>query len=223
MMKQLQIKFHELTEKLHQLSYRERIIITGAVMVVMLGVFDQLVFSKNLAAREKLSKDKTHLQDSMSKSIERIDELEAVIKNDPNRVLKEKIAALKDSHMELDGEIAEITDGMIAPEKMPFVLGELLSEKTGLKVVSIKSDAGKRLIVADENQAESAALYRHDLEIRLRGSFFQMMDYLSAIESLPSKLLWDDLEYVVDRYPKGSLVLRVHTLSAQEALIRVSR
>ena len=74
MMKQLQIKFQELTEKLHQLSYRERIIITGAVMVVLLGVFDQLVFSKNLAAREKLSKDKTHLQDSMSKSIERIDE-----------------------------------------------------------------------------------------------------------------------------------------------------
>ena len=124
MMKQLQIKFHELTEKLHQLSYRERIIITGAVMVVLLGVFDQLVFSKNLAAREKLSKDKTHLQDSMSKSIERIDELEAVIKNDPNRVLKEKIAVLKDSHMELDGEIAEITDGF-SPLSIPVVENEV--------------------------------------------------------------------------------------------------
>ncbi len=223
MMKQLQIKYQQLSDKLNGLSYRERIIVAGAVLVVLLGVFDQLVFAPNLAERARLEKDKSILQTSMQDSIKRIDALQAALDNDPNRILKEKIEQWKAKHSELDKAIAEITDGMIAPEMMSVVLGELLSEKAGLKVKSIKSDAGKRLIVADENTSESPALYRHDLEIRLQGSFVQMMDYLSAIESLPSKLLWDDLEYIVDRYPKGSLVLRVHTLSAQEALIRVAQ
>ena len=50
----------------------------------------------------------------------------------------------------------------------------------------------------------------------------QVRDYLAAVEELPSKLLWDQLEYVVEEYPKGSLTLQVHTLSSQEALLRVA-
>ena len=125
-------------------------------------------------------------------------------------------------HAALDGQISAITDGMIAPQEMPVILGELLSERFGLKVQSVQSRAAQRLMVADKNQHNAAAIFRHDLELTLSGSFFQVRDYLAAVEELPSKLLWDQLEYVVEEYPKGSLTLQVHTLSSQEALLRVA-
>ena len=111
---------------------------------------------------------------------------------------------------------------MISPQEMPFILGELLSERFGLKVQSVKSRAAERLMVADESQQNAAAIFRHDLELSLSGSFFQVRDYLAAVEALPSKLLWDHLEYIVEDYPKGSLTLQVHTVSSQEELLRVA-
>ena len=221
-MKQLSSYYEQAETKLHGLSFRERIIITGALVVLIVGLFDQLFLSPNLKQRAKLEAEKAQLQTAMQQSIDQIDELELAIKNDPNRVLDEKIKLLQEKHHWLDQQIASITDGMISAETMPYVLGELLSEQTGLKVQSIKSKPAQKLIVADEHQENSPTVYRHDIEMRLQGSYGQMLSYLLAIEDLPTKLLWDDLEYRVDQYPKGSLSLRVHTLSTQEDLIRVA-
>ncbi|MCP5019291.1 MAG: hypothetical protein GY938_29000 [Ketobacter sp.] len=222
MMNNLRIKYQELEEKAHKLSVRERAILLGAIAVLLLGVFDQILLRPWLHEREQIDKDKTALLNSMEASNRRIDELQAAINDNPNIVLKKSISNLNDMHNELDKQIGNITDGMISPQDMPFVLGEMLSERYGLKVQSVKSRAAQRLMVADEHKVNAAAIYRHDLEIKMRGTFFQMRDYLSAVEALPSKLLWDNLEYVVDEYPKGSLVLQVHTLSSKEELLRVS-
>lgn len=222
MMNDLRIKYQELETKAHQLSVRERAIIVGALSVLLLGLFDQFLLRPLMMEREQIEKDKATLLDSMQESNRRIDELQHAINTNPNIVLQRSIDELHEYHTELDQGIAAITDGMIDPVQMPFVLGELLSERNGLKVHSVKSKAAQRLMVADENQKESAAIYRHDLELTLEGSFFQVRDYLTAVEALPSKLLWDDLEYTVETYPKGSLNLRVHTLSSREELLRVS-
>lgn len=218
----LRIKYQELEAKAHKLSVRERAILLGAMAVLLLGLFDQLLLRPWLQEREQIEKDKSVLLSSMEASNRRIDELQVAINDNPNIVLKKSIDSLHQMHSTLDGQIAEITDGMISPQEMPFVLGEMLSERYGLKVQSVKSRAAQRLMVADESQQNAAAIYRHDLEIKMKGSFFQMKEYLAAVEALPSKLLWDHLEYVVDEYPKGSLSLQVHTLSSQEELLRVA-
>ncbi|AUM12438.1 hypothetical protein Kalk_08405 [Ketobacter alkanivorans] len=221
-MNNLRIKYQELEEKAHKLSVRERAILLGAIAVLLLGVFDQILLRPWLHEREQIDKDKTALLNSMEASNRRIDVLQAAINDNPNIVLKKSISNLNDMHSELDEQIGKITDGMISPQDMPFVLGEMLSERHGLKVQSVKSRAAQRLMVADEHKVNAAAIYRHDLEIKMSGTFFQMRDYLAAVEALPSKLLWDNLEYVVEEYPKGSLILQVHTLSSKEELLRVS-
>lgn len=219
----LRIKYQELEEKAHKLSVRERVILMGVIAVLLLGVFDQLLLRPWLQEREQIDKNKAVLLKSMEDSNRRIDLLQTAISNNPNIVLKKSIAQLHEMHAALDEKISAITDGMISPQQMPFVLGEMLSERYGLKVHSVRSRAAQRLMVADENQKNGAAIYRHDLELKMKGSFFQVKDYLAAVEALPSKLLWDHLEYVVEEYPKGSLVLQVHTLSSQEELLRVAQ
>lgn len=217
----VQSKYQEIETRLHQLSLRERAIILGAVIVLLLGLFDQLLLRPWMQERETLERDKASLLSNMEQASQRIDELEAAIRANPNLVLKASIEQLQQQHHQVDQQIARFTEGLITPQEMPHLLAELLSERYGLRVESVKSKPARRLLVADEQQAQSAAIYQHDLELKLAGSFFQVRDYLAAVEALPTRLLWDHLEYVVDEYPKGSLWLQVHTLSSEEELLRV--
>ena len=100
---------------------------------------------------------------------------------------------------------------------------ELLSERSGLSVQSIKTMPAEQVLSADKNDASAPAIYRHDMELRLEGGFAQAQNYLRSIEQLPSRVIWDELTFEVEKYPKGQLRLAVHTLSTREEFIRVSR
>lgn len=217
----LSAKWAQLRDKTHALSVRERVIITGAVAVLLLGIFDQLLLRPWLQERDKLQSREQQLQTASAELSQQFSTLEAQLADDPNQHLRERIAQLEARHRQVDVDIARITDGMIAPELMPSLLGELLSERSGLKVHSIKSSPAKQLLSADKDDRSAPAIYRHDLEMRLEGTFEQVQRYLQSIEGLPQTLVWDELVFSVEKYPRGELLLSVHTLSAREELIRV--
>jgi MSHA biogenesis protein MshJ len=52
----------------------------------------------------------------------------------------------------------------------------------------------------------------------LRGSYFELVQYLAELEKLPAGLLWGPAELQVEKYPEVKLTLQVHTLSPQRAL-----
>ncbi|MGB1062241.1 MAG: hypothetical protein ACPGZU_19020, partial [Ketobacter sp.] len=132
MMNDLRTRYRELEEKVHRLSVRERAILLALSCVLLLGLFDQLLLRPWMQEREQIEKDKAVLLSSMQASNLRIDELQAAIAGNPNIVLQDSIARLQTMHAALDGQISAITDGMIAPQEMPVILGELLSERFGL-------------------------------------------------------------------------------------------
>lgn len=216
------VKWRELETKAHTISVRERLIIAGAVAVLLLGVFDQLLLRPWLTERAELETKRQALAHSTEQANQNIAALERQLANDPNKVLREKMAELNQRHAAVDADIALITDGMIAPELMPQLLGELLSERSGLKVQSIKTRPAQPVLSANKDDKRAPAIFRHDLEMRLEGSFFQVQNYLQSIEQLPSRMIWDDLTFEVEKHPNGQLQLAVHTLSTREELIRVA-
>ena len=223
MMTNVSAKWAQLRDKANALSVRERVIIAGALAVLLLGLFDQLLLRPWLNERAALVTEEQKIKLKMEQLTQQMADLEEQIANDPNKRLREDIAKLQQRHLQIDAEINKITDGMIAPELMPSLLGELLSERSGLKVQSIKSTPARQLLSADKDSKDAPAIYRHDLELRLQGSFAQVQHYLQSIEALPQKLVWDELDFAVEKYPRGELLLAVHTLSAREELIRVGQ
>lgn len=221
MMQKLSANWQQWQDKANALSVRERLIIAGAVAVLLLGLFDQLLLQRWLQQRTELTLQQEKTRGESDQLTQRLAALETQLANDPNRILKESIALLQQRHERVDAEIAKITDGMIAPELMPALLGELLSERSGLRVQSIKTQPARQLLSADKDSQSAPAIFRHDLELRLEGSYAQVQHYLQSIEQLPQKLVWDELSFAVEHYPRGELVLAVHTLSAREELIRV--
>ena len=94
---------------------------------------------------------------------------------------------------------------------LPELLKNLLGPGRAIRLESL------RTVPAVQVQS-GAELYRHGLEMTLRGSYFDLMQYLSDLEKMPARLLWGGVELQVDKYPEVRLSVQVHTLSTQRSL-----
>ena len=88
------------------------------------------------------------------------------------------------------------------------------------------------LAVAPANAAANAAaakpqpaaapaplLYRHGVQLVLQGSYLEMIDYLEALEALPSQLFWGAAALDAEQYPQARLTLTLYTLSLDQKWI----
>ena len=58
-----------------------------------------------------------------------------------------------------------------------------------------------------------ALLYRHGVEVTVRGNYLDMIDYMSALEAMPTRLFWGRAQLDVEAYPAARLTLTLYTLS----------
>lgn len=222
MMNALQTRYALLEGKLHALSIRERAIIAAAVAALLFGVVDQLALRGMMQERAQLILDKNAFAQQMDAAHVRMDTLSKALSVDPNRRVRESVAALSASEQQVDAQIRQILDEMIDPVQMPLILGELLSDQSGLRLQRVQTYPAVRLMeTGEQQQPGAAAVFRHDLKLTLKGSFFQMKNYLKSVEELPQRVMVDEVNYRIDQYPDGILVVSVHTLSPREELIRV--
>ncbi|MBA5606710.1 type II secretion system protein M [Duganella sp. FT3S] len=56
-------------------------------------------------------------------------------------------------------------------------------------------------------------LYRHGVEIVLQGSYLDMIQYMDALQALPSQLFWGKAKLDAGQYPASRLTLTLYTLS----------
>jgi len=61
--------------------------------------------------------------------------------------------------------------------------------------------------------APRADIYRHGVEITVRGGYFELLAYLTRLESQPIRMFWKDLELAATDYPRITMKLTVYTLS----------
>jgi MSHA biogenesis protein MshJ len=88
---------------------------------------------------------------------------------------------------------------------------------------AVTAIAGAAVDAAAAKQAASAGatptakprelLYRHGVEIVLQGSYLDMVNYMEALEALPSQLFWGKAKLDAGQYPNSRLTLTLYTLS----------
>lgn len=69
--------------------------------------------------------------------------------------------------------------------------------------------------------AERELLFRHGVEIGVRGSYLDMIDYMAALQALPTQVLWGKAELEVEDYPNARLTLTLYTLSLDEKWMKL--
>jgi MSHA biogenesis protein MshJ len=117
--------------------------------------------------------------------------------------------------------------GLVPPERMAPLVDTILRANARLKLVSMRTlpvesmtalGAEPQAAAAPAPAAAGAApatelLYRHGVEVTVRGNYLDMVDYMSALEAMPTRLFWGRAQLDVEEYPASRLTLTLYTLS----------
>jgi MSHA biogenesis protein MshJ len=213
----------DLVDRYDLLSLRERVLVLGAVLGLILLVWDGLL----MGPLERERKGRLQQVDLLRAEVGGLEQsLEAIVAQgsaDPDRETREAIAKLKAENAELDARLAGATSGLIAPRQMAHVLEELLGRTSRLKLRALRTLPPESVTApaADGSRGGEASIYKHGLELELAGTYLDTLRFLQGLESLQYRFFWDRIEYSVEQFPQGRVKLTLYTLGLEEGWIGV--
>ncbi|HVK56528.1 MAG TPA: type II secretion system protein GspM [Burkholderiales bacterium] len=111
-------------------------------------------------------------------------------------------------------DLIERKDGKASERVDAAVAGAMNMLKQG--GVSVNKD-----VRGHDFQAIEGPIYKHGVEIVVSGSYGDLMTYLSELERLPQKMLWNSVKLTVEEYPRTRMTITVYTLSLDKAWLTV--
>lgn len=110
-----------------------------------------------------------------------------------------------------------------APPTVPKVDAVPAAVQATVQAVAAGSATATAAEAAPRKEPATAGdgIYQHGIEIRLAGSYGDLLKYVEDIERSPQRVMWNSLGLTVEKYPRNILVLRVYTLSLDRKWLTV--
>jgi MSHA biogenesis protein MshJ len=232
-------RWAQFVARIDALTLRERVLLFAAAsaVVVLIAYFAGL--GPMLAAQSTLRVQIRQQQNNLAGLDGEIEQKVKEYQRDPDARTRERLATVQAESVKLGDSLRAMQKGLVAPERMAPLIDTILRSNGRLQLVSMKTlpvgslnDAAK----ADTPNAAAPAatpasaalppkadvkvepkpgslLYRHGVEISVRGNYLDMINYMAALESLPTQLFWGGARLEVEEYPAARLTLTLYTLS----------
>jgi len=214
MKQEIKQQWRELEQRFASLTRRERGILLGGGLAVILIVGFSLADS-SLARQRVLSKEIAKAQSDSAMAKAQAEVIVRQLAEDPDARARARIAALSNETRSLDTQMRGLNRGLIAPEQMAEILQKMLSRDRGVKLVGLKTLPVSHLI--DGKQSDDGAnVYKHGIEITLQGRYLDMLEYLDRLEGLPWQMFWSQASMEAKDYPAVRITVTVFTLSLDE-------
>ncbi|WP_097462371.1 type II secretion system protein GspM [Mangrovitalea sediminis] len=225
-----------LAQAFDQRVMRERILMAATLALVLLFLGWQLVVSPLWSGNQDLRSAIAQLNQQQSALQGQVVKLQQRLRQDPNQPLRQQRQQLEQRRDQLQQQLQGEMATLVSPEAMVPLLRRMLSAQKGLQLLAVRhlppqplmldGDTAKREKVkstgADEREkAKQPALYAHDVELVVSGSFFSVLDYLKSLESMHQHFGWRLLKYKVTDYPRAEVHLQVETLSLSKEWLGV--
>lgn len=223
----------QLQEKIDSRILRERALIFLSAIALLFMIWN---FSIHAALDSKLQTSRVELdtlQKQHAATQTQIMTITQALLNDPSRVKKAQIAQLKTDIDGIETQLQNESQSLIKADQLPNALQDVLQKTSQLTLLEVatlpirelKLLPTEGLVGAVENNSNqklrSAGVYEHAVELRVGGNYFQVLQFLIALEALPWRFYWQQLDYKVTQYPNAEIILRVYTLSSEEGLLGV--
>ncbi|UNU89576.1 type II secretion system protein M [Aeromonas dhakensis] len=212
----LKAQWQAWADKLAALSQRERVLImlTGVVLVGSIATYGWLD-----AAVVRLEQDRLALS-SAQRDLEIMDlenqGKQARLARDPDQNVRTQLAGVDEEIGKLDAALKAQTVDLIQAHEMPEVLEALLSRSANLHMVALTSLAPEPLMAGEQR----INLFKHGIRLKLEGGYFDVYQYLKALEALPRHFYWKQFDYQVQEYPRAVVEMEIYTLSTSKEFIR---
>jgi MSHA biogenesis protein MshJ len=119
----------------------------------------------------------------------------------------------------------EAPPGEAAPVQKPDLKSEAAAKLAAIRKSVAENAANPAAAAASIGTAVApkpgSLLYRHGVEITVRGNYLDMIDYMTALESLPTQLFWGGAKLEVEDYPTSRLTLTMYTLSLDQKWLKL--
>jgi MSHA biogenesis protein MshJ len=210
-----------LGNKVDALSLRERAMVFVAAAAAILFVVYSLMLGPLFAKEKALRTQIAQVRNNISGIDGEISAKLQGFSMDPDAPNRARLAKVKADIDALGGKLRALEQGLVAPERIAPLLETILASNGRLTLVSMKTLPATPVAEASyattptegSAQAPAALLYRHGVQVTVRGNYLDMINYMHALETMPTQLLWSSAALEVEEYPDSRLTLTLHTLS----------
>lgn len=221
-------KMKTLEKKFNQLLVRERLLVAFSIFAAVYMVFELAILGPAHRKQTSLGADietqKKQLESLRAEGVV----LTKVLTSDPATSLKKELEGLNVQLESMDKEIAELSAGLVSANQLAAMLQEVLQLTTGLQLEGLVTEVPRLMPLPsdgalvqekskDRNKPEVAKLqiYNQYVSLRLKGSYFEILNYLKRLEATRWRFYWDALRYRVIEHPSAVVEIRVYSLSIQ--------
>ena len=222
----------KLAARIDRATLRQRIGVFFAAAFVVLYLLYMLVFDPLLREQARLRAQINQQQTTMAGIDTSMTSLVDAFARDPDAASRQRLAAARAETRTLGESLAAMQKGLVAPEQMAPLLQTILRANGRLQLVALatlpvtavggpapapaSASAGTTPApapAATPAPAMASVLYRHGVQVTVRGSYLDMVDYMASLERLPTQLFWGQAQFTVEDYPRATVTLTLYTLS----------
>jgi len=226
-------RWQVLAARVDAMSQRERLMVFGALLAVLLFVGNLAVLGplqrRQDVLRTQIDQQRNNIDGVNAEIVQKLEQAAA----DPDAPVRRRLQAVQGETERLGGELRAMQHGLVPPEQIGPLLESILRANGRLKLVAVRTLPVEPLSsfdTADKNAAPAPAtvkakapelLFRHGVELSARGSYLDMVDYMAALEALPTQLFWGSARIEVEEYPTVRLTLTLYTLGLDEKWMKL--
>lgn len=230
--------WNRLSERVDKLNLRERVMILAAALLLGYTLMDTLLIAPVQARRKAAMDGYAQRQNEIKTVSETLQTLARSRSEGPDaaamrlNVSRSKLAAL-------ESDARELSSRLMSPERMRDVLQQILAGRPRLELMQMKTLPQSAVGLAGDAQktaqpaqpakpaeprgdaAPASSIYKHGIQLTVRGSYLDLLAYLKEIESLPVRIYWDKLDLSVVDYPTALLRVTLYTVSLDRTWMQV--
>lgn len=231
-MKMIVAYWLSLSNKIDGMSLRERALIFAAAAFLVVSLVNTLFLDPLLAEQKKMSQRVIQQEEKMKEIQAQINALVQAKQDDESSPLRQRISHLKRQIAEGDAYLKDRRDKLVPQEKMAALLEQVLNRNGHLQLIALQTLPVTPLIEANNaKQGEATVIaktagqeqqvFKHGVQITVRGSYADLTQYLSSLEHLPARMFWGMAKMNVVQYPVVELTLTLYTLSLDKTWMQV--
>lgn len=224
------------SERIDAATLRERVMMFAGAVVVTVALLNALLIEPEFVKQRRFSREVAQRQTEIRTLQAQLETLARTRRGDLDQADRHRLEETKRRTSELEAKLAQEQRKFAPPEQIGAMLEEMLSRNRRLTLVDMRTLPAAALggdkPVPEKPGAEKPAaskplasgpglIYRHGVELTVRGTYLDLLAYLKDLEKLPSQMYWGKLDLAVEKHPQVTLKLSIFTLSLDPTWMRV--
>lgn len=166
----MKMMFNHVGQQFEVLSRRERVLI-GIALLALVSIIGFMPLESLWKKQTSISQQLKALEQENQISVQQIELYQQRLTMDPNQDYQQRLVLLQQQNQDIDAQLNEQMVDMVPADYMPELLGNLLGQVQGIKLIKFTSIAPVPLLaVGDEKKLN---LYSHGIRMSLEEIIFR--------------------------------------------------